>query len=522
MGDEFSDLFIKHEGPPEMHQMAHTSGNPEAYETTKKLSQEVLNPLGLSWQDVQDVLPMQDHMEWLLLRQSRRQSSNHRHAWLCRGRTVSEVEAAVKSSLTNHPVLRSMAIKQAGNVLLIVPRPTDVYFSNIISLERPVANTKELDLLYFDDPKVDHVAYPGPLIKMMIAEVQEENCPGILYLLHHALFDAISFSMWTEDLDTALAQPKMQLEPRIPYKTWTESYQNLRGSKSALQSIEWNVNRLSGISKQEHALFPVPRAPGWFRGCSDGWVDKRTGKPGSKREPLDDFDALKGASRQGKLYDVQELKTKHLIETPQIAKAALAIVTTRHTGADVAFFGQSQAGRTWPFLSDWQAARMPPAMDVDGPCLQVMPMRVFVKGETTVIEMLEVLQKEQVDINKYCYAPYFDLLERLNAGDGKDGDMAEDTRSRQVFNWLPPGDTQYKCLERISTLSRADIGVGWNFTMPKPDVIQVGAWWDGCQVRNFHTLISSISFRSERLRSVTKNALLSKWLKTCQPQDQLE
>jgi len=87
------------------------------------------------------------------------------------------------------------------------------------------------------------------------------------------------------------------------------------------------------ISKPKHFLFTVPQALVFFRGCIYGWIDP-------KREPPDDFDALRGTARQGESYDVQELKANCSIEIPQISKVESAIATTRNTGADVVVFGQ--------------------------------------------------------------------------------------------------------------------------------------------------------------------------------------
>lgn len=52
------------------------------------------------------------------------------------------------------------------------------------------------------------------------------------------------------------------------------------------------------------------------------------------------------------------------IEVPQLIKTALAIMSSRQAVTDVALFGQYQAARTWPFLAEWQALRMPGAMDI--------------------------------------------------------------------------------------------------------------------------------------------------------------
>lgn len=93
--------------------------------------------------------------------------------------------------------------------------------------------------------------------------------------------------------------------------------------------------------------------------------------------------------------------------------------------------------------------------------------------------MLQALREEQALLNEYSHAPYFDLLREL----GEDGDTVEEVLRRQIFNWLPGGAPEHKCLELISKLSRTDVGILWNCTMKEQDVVQVHASWDSAQLR---------------------------------------
>jgi hypothetical protein len=109
--------------------------------------------------------------------------------------------------------------------------------------------------------------------------------------------------LFLEDVDAALVAPNAKLTTRVPYTAWAKSYHNFRDSESAKGSISWNADRLSGISKQQNALFPFARVPGMFKGNSDGWIDLSTGKPGPKREMLDEVVSMISRTDVGILWN---------------------------------------------------------------------------------------------------------------------------------------------------------------------------------------------------------------------------
>ena len=481
--DGYSDIAAEHDGPLEMHHIAHVASNSVQFESIERLSQEVLSPLGLAWDDVEDIVPMHGNLARILTCQ-RPQSHNHRHAWLVRDSTIPDVASAIKKALTNHPIMRSMAIRPDHvGPLHVILRPTDKFFFHCVRIVDPVEDSNALDYLEYNNLEVDYAADPGPMYKVLVTEVKEENCLGIVWMSQHSTYDGISVPLFLEDVDAALVAPNAKLTTRVPYTAWAKSYHNLRHSESAKSSISWNADRLSGISKQQNALFPFARVPGMFKGNSDGWIDLSTGKPGPKREMLDDFDGARGFAKRAHLRDARQLKADHGIEVPQIVRAALALLNCRRTGAGIALFGQYQAGRTWPFLSDWQASRMPEAMEVNGPTFECLVTRIPVADELLVIKMLQSLQDEQVLLNKHVHAPHDTMVREMNKREGNAGDVMEEVLRRQVFNWLPGGALTWKRLQVVSMISRTDVGILWNCSMPARDEVQVHASWDSAQLK---------------------------------------
>jgi aryl carrier-like protein len=107
---DYTDFRPEREGPPHVDDMVHTIGDETRFQRTKSLSAQTLYPFGLSWDDVEDVVPLHDTLN-RFMKKRRPQSNNHRHGWICRGKSASEVEGAFKLAFIWHSIMRSMAIE---------------------------------------------------------------------------------------------------------------------------------------------------------------------------------------------------------------------------------------------------------------------------------------------------------------------------------------------------------------------------------------------------------------------------
>lgn len=480
----YSEILRKHTGPPTSDDMAHAIGDDSIVLETKKRAADILEPLGLSWNDVEDVIPMHPTLQ-RLLEKRRPQSNNHRHTWICRGKTTKDLENALKEALSRHSILRAMVIEYNQTPMHVIIRPSETLFSHSFTHMPPVKNSEDLWKQCYNDHELDWAADPGPLFRATFSHVEEEDCSGLVYMIQHSNFDAISYEMFLEDLDALLINPEVTLTPRVPYKAWADSYYNLRHSEAAQKSLAWQVSRLKGVANHGNSLFPAQRAPEWFKGQSDGWTTSIKGTLGAPRKAIDGgaTDGACGMALRVKLHDTKKLKAIHAIELPQIVKAGLSIMSTRRTNTSVALFGQYEASRTWAFLPDWQAKNFPDVMNVDGPTVQSTAVVVNVSSVETVGELLLRLQTEQKELKIHTHAPYDQLLDRLNDGSRRDGEITAEIIRRQIFNWLPGGNaTEYKSLQKIQIVSRADCGLLWNCTMPSDDTLQVHLSWDDAQV----------------------------------------
>jgi hypothetical protein len=479
------DIPPSRQGPPTNSDMVHTYDDEDRVERTKELCSEILSPLGLGWEDVEAILPM-GGVSKMFLTKRRPQSSNHRHVFLCPGSTPSSIQNALERVLIQHAMLRTMAIYfDPSTPLHVVMRPSTKWFSNTIMVTDPVQTCAELSQLGYNDPALNFAAFPGPLFRCIIAEVKDKNCAGLAYMVQHSIFDAVSIGLVFEDLELLLSNPKATLKPHVSYKTWIDGYYSLSDSIPGRRSVAWQVKRLSKLGAKRAALFPVQRTPEWFKGDASNWIDLETNTPGPARKVLDKSPVgLVGIHSRGKLPDIQVLKRKHGVEAAMVLKAALAVVNTRYTKEPSAIFWQVQAGRTWPFLSDWQAARMPPAMDANGPLLQGCVNLIDIYQEESVADLLKRLQAEQLELNKHAYAPLDALVAALNAEKEPSGDLIEGVFRRQIFNWLPKSVLQKnENLQSVMFHSLDDCGLIWNIVMPDHETVQINPHWDDAQLR---------------------------------------
>lgn len=447
------------------------------------------------------------------MKNPRPQSNNHRHAYLCKSKSVEETRLALENALSHHDMLRTLAIHyDASTPLHVVLRPSSTWFQHCITiLDEPIDTAADLKRLLWNDPQYDFAAYPGPMFRAVVTYVKEENCAGLVYMIQHSVFDGISLEFFLQDFDALLVADTAtsSLPQRIPFRAWIESEFQFRTSLAAQTSVQWHVNRLRGIHSHHAALFPRQKAPEWFKGDSTGWIDESTGKPGPERKlassgeenQKEEANGVTGLSQKISLPDMQHLKHTHGIDASTVMKAALAFLNTKLTGHKVALFAEYFAARnSWPYLPEWMSRVLPQPMEVDGPTVQKVVVAIEVpltgakeegEGEEgegdSVLGFLLKLQQEQDLMKKYVHAPFRDVIDGLHdntntntttnntTNDAKNADATADAKTtlsisrRQIFNWLPPSSSSsHHHLSKIQQISRTDCGLLWNFLQLPP------------------------------------------------------
>jgi hypothetical protein len=88
-----------------------------------------------------------------------------------------------------------------------------------------------------EDPEWNVVAFPGPLTRFVIADIQETGRSGITITCVHASFDGVSFPLFVNDLDAVVGGKCLQsLQKRLPYKPWTDAYYSLQRTPLAQEA----------------------------------------------------------------------------------------------------------------------------------------------------------------------------------------------------------------------------------------------------------------------------------------------
>lgn len=124
---------------------------------------------------------------------------------------------------------------------------------------------------------------PGALIFFtIVSSPKEPNKCGLLYQIHHSIFDMSSLSLFLDSMEDALYGRESNKIPCYgPYALWRLI---LLWTSLGKENVEFNAKRLSGISETagKQAQWPEQRAEGWMRGNDHGWF----GNDPSKRKPL--------------------------------------------------------------------------------------------------------------------------------------------------------------------------------------------------------------------------------------------
>jgi hypothetical protein len=255
------EVIRTREGPPIATDMVHTCGSTERAQQTKTAFEDVSTGMDLTWEDVEDVVPISDFLP-VMLRRLRAQSWNHRHAWKSTA-SPEKVRSALKQALAHNSMLRTMAAQPRDSAPLhYIIRPSDRWFKLVVTERKEaVATADELRTLCLNDQQLDFAAAPGPLFRAIIVPIQEGGT-GLVYQAQHSCFDGLSMPNLGEDLKAILTQGENAIiQPRTPYKLFADTLFLHRDSVQAQIDTDFHVQRLKGLYKLDKSLWPLQRVP---------------------------------------------------------------------------------------------------------------------------------------------------------------------------------------------------------------------------------------------------------------------
>ncbi|KAK6604230.1 AMP-binding enzyme [Botrytis cinerea] len=451
------------------------------HHTLAEAANEALQKFGLTWEsDVEDVLAIKDTFQEFAKGQ-RPQSYRHRIAFEIKERNSSQVRAALEKSLMTRPVLRTILVEVSGTAAVhAVLRPSQAVYDMLIS-QKTLSHEAEIQEFLIDDSDQD---YEDRMFQAVIADIEGKDTSALILTLNHSVFDALFAYGWYSDLDMLIQNPKAIATPGTAFRLFADMYQQYRNSSLALSDVNFHVRRLRGISKFTEALWPPKRAAGWMVGNdkrSKNFISRNT-----KRRKLNiNSQPRPRIARMQNFPDIERLRMQHSIQAPVIVKTAICIFNVIQTGKPYAIFKNFDAGRNWPFLPEWIADRLPPAMSIDGPTLTWNMNMIQVMPKETCGELLTRISEDEKALSSHTHAPWFKILSELGEDEGP---IAKEAAMRQVFNWdlslryLDADVSDYSTLKPLGRMDWPDCGFFWNCGMSNTERFCCVVSWDDTQL----------------------------------------
>ncbi|THV49204.1 hypothetical protein BGAL_0206g00050 [Botrytis galanthina] len=440
-----------------------------------------LQKFGLTWEnDTEDVLAIKDTFQEFAKGQ-RPQSYRHRIAFEIKNRSSSQVRAALEKSLLTRPVLRTVLVEVLGAAAVhVVLRPSQAVYDILIS-QRKLSHESEIQEHLIEDSDQN---FEDRMFQAIIADIEGKDTSALILTLNHSVFDALFAYGWYSDLDMFIQNPKATATPGTPFRLFADMYQQYQDSSLALSDVNFHVRRLRGISRFTEALWPPQRAPGWMVGNdrrSKDFIARNT-----KRRKLNiNPQPRPRLARMQDFPDIERLRMQHFIQAPVIVKTAISIFNVIQTGKPHAIFKNFDAGRNWPFLPEWIADRLPPAMSIYGPTLTWNMNMIQINPKETCGELLRRISEDDKALSSHTHAPWFKILSGLGEDEGP---IAKEAAMRQVFNWdlslkyLDSGVGDYSTLKPLGRMDWPDCGFFWNCGMANMERFCCVVSWDDTQL----------------------------------------
>lgn len=339
---------------------------------------------------------------------------------------------------------------QFGASLYVTVRPFKEWFDQLITEIPAVDNEQELKTFDLLDYGYSHASLPGPMYRADLVHVRETDKIAIIMSMNHSAFDAMSHSLFYEDLDKLLADPNADLPYHDDYTLWSTATHLLRKSPQAETATTYHQQRLSNLATHKASLFPPSRAPEWFFGNPNaGWTPSEsdlsnptytnpTRSSLNKEITLDSLDFAK--VQQTHLPCVLALRAEQpQLTGPALLKAALALFNTFHTKTTHALYSSLEANRsTLPFVPPSLTQRLELDLaDMPGPMYTRNIDLIPITPTEHVIDFLARVVEIQRQLTRYAGAALREVYERLEAQGQGEGDMMVDVMRRQILNWVP-------------------------------------------------------------------------------------
>ncbi|KAF2758868.1 acetyl-CoA synthetase-like protein [Pseudovirgaria hyperparasitica] len=402
-------------GPPLADDMTHLAGREESLEDTKQLVERTLTPLGLSWDDVEDVIPAYDFNQ-VISKARIVDSLTWNFAILPKKFRAADIGAVIEKLLKVHPLFRSFFIRDTDTLnmgrlaLHIIMRPRPSLLSRIILQAGSVKTVADLAAIVHNYPTPSHAIIPGPMAVFTIYTIEESGLAGFILRASHTMLDASYGRLLLEDIERVCGG--LSPNPHVDYKLWADCYYSFRDSPQALAATKYHIRQLADLSAHRNALWP-PRS---------SWMYSRASHDGYRYA----FDCP----------GIITLRKRNPVLTPSaIFKSALVLLNVSQTGHSHALFSNMESARTaFPFLpaSMAQLPQLDP-IEVAGQCMTSVINLISLRDHETLLAFLARIQDDQTNSIRYAEAPWHGVMDGLNDA----GHLLPEVLCHQIFNWVP-------------------------------------------------------------------------------------
>lgn len=456
--------------------VVHACGDSVEFAHIRAVVERELDGLGLSWDgDVEDILPVWDFGQ-LMLDQSGLRSGRFRVAFTCSDVTPNQLRTALKSTLSNHDILRTLAVRHGSlHHSHVVIRPSSRWFELAIANAKSVGDLEDLRTLELSRPEHEHsTSSTIPLFHITVSFVESQGTAAFIVYGNHSVFDATSLSMFLEDLQSSLINESAVIPLRTSYSLFANAYYSHRASVQSQISLKHHVSRLRGIGKLRDALWPTSCNSQVLEGEGISHEHDESSPQKSCDRILYEgsiSQGVRGFTRRAKVTPLSKLQSEHKVSHAVIIKTAVALLNVQQTGQSHALFANTQLCRSWPFLERRIADFLPDAMDIPGPTIEYVFNKIAVHQEELVLGLLQRMQSEQDGLTEHARTPILALREQM--GD-EDGNMLVEILRRQFFQYAPLLQSEKDSLvQLVDWQGHGDIAIAWICGMVDAETFQM-------------------------------------------------
>lgn len=396
-------------------------------------SQEQIERFGLDGSHVEDVIPIRGSMYRTIVGQ-RPQSYRIRLIFRVHDATISQIYNGLLRWIASRPLLRTVLLGAQGLLYHIVVRHSQHLFQKLVR-EVEVRTEKEAKDVY--ENSSSETNSPMFMFSAVIIKIKETGQYLLCITYSHSIADALTLLPWHRDLDRLIHNPDVMIPMQTPYRLFADLLTEYQDSLPAQRAVSFHAQRLRGISRYKAALWPKQRSPGMMIGHDKNsfYAAEREAArdyiwKGEWQDRADEF-RFPRRSRIVRLPNMAKMRDLYKLEPALFTKCALVLFNVIQTKSSVALFSSWESGRSWPFVPDWVANSLPPAMSIDGPTVEWILNMFEARREETLVEFVQRMVLEQEQIRRHEHVPWEKVVQELR----EEGNAAMDASFRQAFVW---------------------------------------------------------------------------------------